>query len=98
MFSANVFGAKIRQLAEKWTCPRPPRERLPSRELFHPGVEPSSQFVADGSELAPPPTWRTARRWSDDWRLRPPRSPLTRFPRFRSAQKAERKRGNRAAA
>jgi hypothetical protein len=25
MFSGNVFAAKERQLAEKWTSPRPPR-------------------------------------------------------------------------
>ncbi len=28
MFSASVLAAKIRQLAEKWTSPRPPREQL----------------------------------------------------------------------
>ena len=28
MFSGNVFAAKEHQLAEKWTSPRPPRERL----------------------------------------------------------------------
>jgi len=34
MFSANVSCAKTHQLAEKWTSPRPPRERLP---FFHAG-------------------------------------------------------------
>ncbi len=28
MFSANVFDAKTLEWAEKWTSPRPPRERL----------------------------------------------------------------------
>ncbi len=28
MFSANVFDAKTLELAEKWTSPQPPRERL----------------------------------------------------------------------
>jgi len=32
MFSADVFDAKILELAEKWTSPRPPRERLPPEE------------------------------------------------------------------
>ncbi len=29
MFSAHLFDAKTAELAEKWTSPRPPRERLP---------------------------------------------------------------------
>ena len=29
MFSDHVFVTKLRQMAEKWTSPRPPRERLP---------------------------------------------------------------------
>ena len=29
MFSDSVFAVKMHPLAEKWTSPRPPRERLP---------------------------------------------------------------------
>ena len=35
MFSANVFAAEMHPLAEKWTSPRPPRERLRHHEPQH---------------------------------------------------------------
>ncbi len=39
MFSANVFDAKTLEWAEKWTSPRPPRERLLGGEAARYGTK-----------------------------------------------------------
>ncbi len=55
MFSANVLGTKMHQLAEKWTSPRPPRERLRCNYIPSTAVNQIETWQADSLDR-----WLTA--------------------------------------